>query len=53
VEAPEENGFGRVLIERLTAEKLDATVLLTFESEGVTWTLDAAAADVLATANVE
>jgi two-component system CheB/CheR fusion protein len=53
VEAPEESGFGRVLIERLIAEKLDATVLLTFESEGVTWTLDAAAADVLATANGE
>jgi two-component system, chemotaxis family, CheB/CheR fusion protein len=53
VEAPKESGFGRLLIERLTAEKLDATVLLTFESEGVTWILDAAAADVLATANAE
>jgi two-component sensor histidine kinase len=53
VEATEESGFGRVLIERLTAEKLNATVLLTFESGGVTWTLDAAAADVLAAANGE
>jgi hypothetical protein len=34
-------------------ERLDATVWLTFESEGVTWTLDAAAADVLAAANAE
>ena len=37
-----------MLIERLTAEKLDATVLLTFERDGVVWTLDAAAPDVLA-----
>ena len=48
VNAPERNGFGRMLIERLTAEKLDATVLLAFEREGVVWTLDAAARDVLA-----
>jgi two-component system CheB/CheR fusion protein len=53
VAAPQQSGFGRVLIERLTAEKLDATVLLAFESEGVTWTLDAAAVDVLATANAQ
>ena len=48
VNAPERSGFGRMLIERLTAEKLDATVLLAFEREGVLWTLDAAAKDVLA-----
>lgn len=48
VNAPERSGFGRMLIERLTAEKLDATVLLTFERDGVVWTLDAAAPDVLA-----
>ncbi len=48
VGAPERSGFGRMLIERLTAEKLDATALLTFERDGVVWTLDAAARDVLA-----
>jgi PAS domain S-box-containing protein len=51
VERPERSGFGRLLIERLTAEKLDATVLLTFDREGVVWTLDAAARDVLADMN--
>jgi two-component sensor histidine kinase len=49
--APERSGFGRMLIERLTAEKLGATVLLTFERDGVVWTLDAAAKDVLAEPN--
>jgi PAS domain S-box-containing protein len=48
VERPERSGFGRMLIERLTADKLDATILLTFNREGVVWTLDAAARDVLA-----
>jgi two-component system, chemotaxis family, CheB/CheR fusion protein len=48
VNAPERSGFGRMLIERLTAEKLEATVLLAFERDGVMWTLDAAAKDVLA-----
>lgn len=51
VETPARSGFGRILIERLTAEKLDATVLLTFDREGVVWTLDAAARDVLADVN--
>ncbi len=51
VETPERSGFGRMLIERLTAEKLDATVMLTFDREGVVWTLDAAARDVLADMN--
>ena len=32
--------FRGMLIERLTAEKLDATVMLTFDREGVVWTLD-------------
>ena len=40
-----------MLIERLTADKLDATILLTFDREGVVWTLDAAARDVLADKN--
>jgi PAS domain S-box-containing protein len=51
VETPARSGFGRMLIERLTAEKLDATVLLTFDRQGVVWTLDAAARDVLADVN--
>ena len=51
VETPERSGFGRMLIERLTAEKLDATVQLNFDREGVVWTLDAAARDVLADIN--
>jgi len=51
VETPERSGFGRMLIERLTADKLDATILLTFDREGVVWTLDAAARDVLADIN--
>ena len=51
VATPERSGFGRMLIERLTADKLDATVLLTFDREGVVWTLDAAARDVLADIN--
>lgn len=48
VETPARSGFGRMLIERLTADKLDATVLLSFDRKGVVWTLDAAARDVLA-----
>jgi two-component sensor histidine kinase len=51
VTAPEQNGFGRVLIEPVTAEKLQATALLTFEQDGVIWTIDAAAADVLVKAS--
>lgn len=51
VNAPERSGFGRVLIERLTSEKLNATVLLTFARAGVVWTLDAAAEDVVADQN--
>ncbi|NJO32126.1 MAG: hypothetical protein HC869_02380 [Rhodospirillales bacterium] len=51
VSSPERSGFGRMLIERLTAEKLNATVLLTFERDGVVWTLDVAAKDVLAEMN--
>ena len=50
VDPPQHSGFGRLLIERLTADKLNATPLLMFEREGVTWTFDAAAADILATA---
>ncbi len=49
VDPPEHSGFGRLLIERLTADKLNATPLLMFAREGVTWTFDAAAADILAT----
>ena len=48
VNAPERSGFGRMLIERLTAEKLDATALLTFDRGGVVWTIDAPARDVVA-----
>jgi two-component system CheB/CheR fusion protein len=51
VNAPERGGFGRMLIERLTAEKLGANVLLAFDRQGVIWTLDAAAKDVLADPN--
>jgi two-component sensor histidine kinase len=41
------SGFGRILIENVTAQKLNATSNLSFTETGVTWTLDAAAADVL------
>jgi PAS domain S-box-containing protein len=51
VETTERSGFGRMLIERLTADKLNATILLTFAREGVVWTLDAAARDVLSDLN--
>ena len=37
-----------MLIERLTADKLDGTVLLTFDREGVVCTLEAAARGLLA-----
>ena len=50
VDPPEHSGFGRLLIERLTADKLNATPLLMFAREGVTWTFDAAAADILTAA---
>jgi PAS domain S-box-containing protein len=53
VEPPEHSGFGRLLIERLTADKLNATPLLMFAREGVTWTFDAAAADILATVGAD
>jgi two-component sensor histidine kinase len=49
VDPPAHSGFGRLLIERLAADKLNATPLLMFAREGVTWTFDAAAADILAT----
>jgi two-component system, chemotaxis family, CheB/CheR fusion protein len=49
--APEQSGFGRMLIEELTAKELGATVLLKFERDGVVWTLDAAAKNVLAEPN--
>lgn len=48
VTPPERGGFGRMLIEHLTAEKLNAKVRLTFEGDGVAWTLDANTQDVLA-----
>ena len=47
-ETPKETGFERVLIERLTAQKLNGTAELTFPPEGATWTLDAPADSVLA-----
>ena len=50
VKAPEHSGFGRLLIERLAADKLNATVLLSFDRDGVSWTFDASAADIVATA---
>lgn len=53
VDPPEHSGFGRLLIERLTADKLNATPLLMFAREGVIWTFEAAAADILATAGAD
>jgi PAS domain S-box-containing protein len=49
VETPEHSGFGRLLIERLAADKLNATVLLSFDRDGVTWTFDAPAVDIVST----
>jgi two-component sensor histidine kinase len=48
VRAPEHAGFGRTLIERVTAQKLNGTAELAFPPDGVTWTLDAAMDQVLA-----
>jgi two-component sensor histidine kinase len=48
VSNPGQSGFGRILIERIIAQKLNATVLLTFGRPGVVWTVDAAASDVVA-----
>ena len=48
VKTPKETGFGRVLIERLTAQKLNGTAELAFPAEGATWTLEAPADSVLA-----
>lgn len=45
---PKRSGFGRTLIETLPAQKLRATVHLTFERDGVVWTVDAPAKDMLA-----
>jgi PAS domain S-box-containing protein len=41
VELPTRQGFGRRIIERMVAQKLDGTVELAFETEGVRWTLSA------------
>jgi two-component sensor histidine kinase len=48
VSKPDRSGFGRRLIERIAADKLNATVQLAFDREGVAWTVDAAASDVVA-----
>lgn len=50
VTVPDADGFGRILLERLTAQKFGASAVLTFAPEGVTWTLDAPAVEVLASA---
>jgi two-component sensor histidine kinase len=47
VKPPQRSGFGRRLIEDVMAQKFNAKVALTFATEGVAWTVDAAAADVL------
>jgi len=43
------SGFGRVVIERLTAAGLNATSRLSFEAEGVTWRLAAPLRDMVKT----
>ncbi len=41
VGAISKGGFGRIVLERITAAALDGTAHLSFPPEGVTWTLDA------------
>ena len=43
VTSPSRIGFGRTVIERLTASALDGTISLTYPPEGVRWLLDAPA----------
>ena len=45
-----QSGFGRVLIETVTAQKLQGISELAFAETGVTWTLNAPAATVIHTA---
>jgi two-component system CheB/CheR fusion protein len=47
VVAPKQSGFGRILIENVTAQKLKGTSKLAFAEAGVTWTLDAPAEAVI------
>ena len=47
------SGFGKVVIERLTAAGLNATSILSFEPDGVTWRLIAPLKDVVKTGTSE
>ncbi len=42
-------GFGKIIIERLTASGLNASSILSFEPDGVTWRLIAPLKDVVKT----
>jgi two-component system CheB/CheR fusion protein len=50
VVAPKRSGFGRALIEDVTAQKLQGISEQSFAETGVTWTLDAPAAVIVQTA---
>jgi hypothetical protein len=43
------SGFGKVVIERLTAAGLNASSILSFEPDGVTWRLIASLKDIVKT----
>jgi PAS domain S-box-containing protein len=45
--APRETGFGHLVIERMVGEALQGRVALDFAPEGLRWSLDAEAANVL------
>jgi PAS domain S-box-containing protein len=47
VTAPEHGGFGRILIEKVAAQKLMGTSALVFAETGATWILDAPASSVV------
>ena len=47
VEPPERSGFGRFVTEKMVAQNLGANVAIEFATEGVVWSVDCRAADVV------
>jgi PAS domain S-box-containing protein len=53
VAAPSTRGFGSVVIEKMVAQRLNGTVRLSFEVEGVSWRLSVPLKNVIATDDLE
>jgi two-component sensor histidine kinase len=45
---PPTHGFGRVVIEKMLSQRLNAVVRLTFDIEGLTWRLSVALKNIVA-----